>query len=296
MKTKINDYDWERVQQYYNQYCSQKRTMKYFSICRTVFQKAKKLKKIICDKRPKHTETTKKKISRKRKNYLKNKNHPWRRRTKFYSPPCELFKQFLRQNNINFCQQYMNHKEWKRNFAIDIAFPNEKIGIEINGNQHYQSNGQLKKYYQERHDILEGFGWKIFEIPYLMVWNEDFKSDILKQIKQHVNIGFDYSEYIKQKLQQKENRYICVRCGAKKKTKESKMCPKCACICSGFLHRKAKRPPKEVLEKEIQENSFLALGRKYGVSDNAIRKWCKNYNMDYKKIKQSYNKDIGFSS
>jgi very-short-patch-repair endonuclease len=74
----------------------------------------------------------------------------------------------------------MNPKEWKRNFAIDIAFPNEKIGIEINGNQHYQSNGQLKKYYQERHDILEGFGWKIFEIPYLMVWNEDFKSDILK--------------------------------------------------------------------------------------------------------------------
>ena len=28
--------------------------------------------------------------------YLKNKNHPWRRRAKFYSPPCELFKQFLR--------------------------------------------------------------------------------------------------------------------------------------------------------------------------------------------------------
>ena len=23
----------------------------------------------------------------------------------------------------------MNPKEWKRNFAIDIAFPNEKIGI-----------------------------------------------------------------------------------------------------------------------------------------------------------------------
>jgi hypothetical protein len=74
------------------------------------------------------------------------------------------------------------------------------------------------------------------------------------------------------------------------------MCPKCACICSGFLHRKAKRPSKEVLEKEIQENSFLALGKKYGVSDNAIRKWCKNYNIDYKKTKLSYNKDIGFSS
>lgn len=27
---------------------------------------------------------------------------------------------------------------------------------------------------------------------------------------------------------------------------------------------------------------MLSLGRKYGVSDNAIRKWCKQYGIDYK--------------
>jgi hypothetical protein len=36
---------------------------------------------------------------------------------------------------------------------------------------------------------------------------------------------------------------------------------------------KVERPPYEQLLKEIQETSYLAVGRKYGVSDNAIRKW-----------------------
>jgi hypothetical protein len=37
--------------------------------------------------------------------------------------------------------------------------------------------------------------------------------------------------------------------------------------------RKAERPPYEKLLEEIEETSYLAVGRKYGVSDNAVRKW-----------------------
>lgn len=37
--------------------------------------------------------------------------------------------------------------------------------------------------------------------------------------------------------------------------------------------RKVERPPHEPLLKEIEETSYLAVGRKYGVSDSAIRKW-----------------------
>lgn len=278
MKTKINDYDWKEVQNYYNQCLNQKQTKIHFSISSTVFQKAKKLNKIICNKRPKCNEETKRKISEKRKETLR-KNHPWSKKTKFYSSPCQLFKQFLRENNVNFLQQYMNPNEWKRNFAIDIAFIQEKIGIEINGNQHYERNGQLKQYYQQRHDILEEFGWKIIQVPYLMVWNDDFRNNILKEIKDQVNINYDYSEYVKQKLQQKENRYICIKCGQKKKTKESKMCSECASLFNGTNRRKVERPSKEQLQKQISENSFVSLGKKYGVSDNAIRKWCKFYGL-----------------
>jgi hypothetical protein len=41
--------------------------------------------------------------------------------------------------------------------------------------------------------------------------------------------------------------------------------------------RKATRPEKEVLMKQINELGFCATGRIYNVSDNAIRKWVKSY-------------------
>ena len=39
--------------------------------------------------------------------------------------------------------------------------------------------------------------------------------------------------------------------------------------------RKAERPPIEQLKKEVEELGYCAVGRKYNVSDNAIRKWIK---------------------
>jgi len=41
--------------------------------------------------------------------------------------------------------------------------------------------------------------------------------------------------------------------------------------------RKVARPPYEQLLEEIATTSYLAVGRKYGVSDNAIRKWVRHY-------------------
>jgi hypothetical protein len=42
--------------------------------------------------------------------------------------------------------------------------------------------------------------------------------------------------------------------------------------------RKVTRPPLETLLKEIKETSYLAVGKKYGVTDNSVRKWIKHYN------------------
>jgi hypothetical protein len=41
--------------------------------------------------------------------------------------------------------------------------------------------------------------------------------------------------------------------------------------------RTVERPPYEQLLAEIEASSFLAVGRRYGVSDNAIRKWVRTY-------------------
>lgn len=63
------------------------------------------------------------------------------------------------------------------------------------------------------------------------------------------------------------SKYYC-KCGEKKNVESSN------CIrCSNKKRRKVKRPPYEQLLKEVQDSSYVAMGKKYGVSDNAIRKW-----------------------
>lgn len=44
--------------------------------------------------------------------------------------------------------------------------------------------------------------------------------------------------------------------------------------------RKAERPPYEQLMREIAETGYEAVGRRYGVSGNAIRKWIRAYERD----------------
>ena len=41
--------------------------------------------------------------------------------------------------------------------------------------------------------------------------------------------------------------------------------------------RKVERPPYDVLVRELAATSYLAVGRKFGVSDNAVRKWVRWY-------------------
>lgn len=42
-------------------------------------------------------------------------------------------------------------------------------------------------------------------------------------------------------------------------------------------YRKVEHPPYEQLLEEIEATSYVAVGRKYGVSDNAVRKWVRFY-------------------
>lgn len=63
---------------------------------------------------------------------------------------------------------------------------------------------------------------------------------------------------------------FCPDCG-KKITRTSARCT----ICSFKYKRKVNRPSKESLLKEKETMNFCEMGRKYGVSDNTIRKWLK---------------------
>lgn len=52
--------------------------------------------------------------------------------------------------------------------------------------------------------------------------------------------------------------------------------------CSHKLLRRAERPDKETLQNLITTKPFVQIGKMYGVSDNAVRKWCKAYDLPYK--------------
>jgi hypothetical protein len=51
----------------------------------------------------------------------------------------------------------------------------------------------------------------------------------------------------------------------------------CSVECAHKIRRKVSRPNKTDLESLIKTNSFVAIGKMFGVSDNAVRKWAKTY-------------------
>lgn len=53
--------------------------------------------------------------------------------------------------------------------------------------------------------------------------------------------------------------------------------------CSYLQKRKTERPSREVLKELIRNNTFVSIGKQFGVSDNAIKKWCISVNLPSKK-------------
>ena len=69
---------------------------------------------------------------------------------------------------------------------------------------------------------------------------------------------------------------VCEICNIEFETKNSTS-KYCSQKCSHINQRRSDRPTKEELKKLIDENSWLALGRMFSVSDNAVRKWARTY-------------------
>ena len=68
---------------------------------------------------------------------------------------------------------------------------------------------------------------------------------------------------------------ICPSCGIRFTKKKSKQ-KYCSLRCSQNAQRKvALRPSNEVVRVLLKENTYVEVGRMFGVSDNTIRKWLK---------------------
>lgn len=104
----------------------------------------------------------------------------------------------------------------------------------------------------------------------------------------HSNLeDFDLeSSYDDKKAQEITNRITQLR------QHQVKYCPNCGKIitskatycqdCAMIQKRVAERPDRDTLKNLIRTTSFLQIGKKYNVSDNAVRKWCIAYNLPSK--------------
>ena len=53
----------------------------------------------------------------------------------------------------------------------------------------------------------------------------------------------------------------------------------CSSTCAHRATRRVNRPSKDELAEDIRNLSWIAIGKKYGVSDNAVRKWARKYDL-----------------
>lgn len=86
--------------------------------------------------------------------------------------------------------------------------------------------------------------------------------------------GRNSRQYTSEKDRQYSKNNMCLDCG-RKIINQATRCEEC-----GQKHRrKVARPTKEELQIMIDSMSWCAIGRKYGVSDNAIRRWARSYEL-----------------
>lgn len=197
-----------------------------------------------------HSEDMKHYLSEKRKEYLAAhpNEHVWKRNTKFISIPCNDLKEFLRSNNYSFIEEASIIPN--RNFAVDICFPDKMIVVEVNGNQHYDTTTmELSSYYQERHDIIESFGWTVIEVPYNKAYSDEFRNSLCRLLD---GVSVDISTF--------NYKYECVNIHEKAAIKRKEHNDKLeAASKNGTLDKNGKLSRNKISTDELNRRKELIL-------------------------------------
>lgn len=114
---------------------------------------------------------------------------------------------------------------------------------------------------------------------------EDYNIEKILNIK--LKSWIDLKEETRKSKPPKVNikKYKCIDCGELVQVENSR----CASCYRMMKSKNSSKPPREVLKEKIKTTPFTQIGREYNVTDNAIRKWCKSYDLpsktsDIKKI------------
>ena len=111
--------------------------------------------------------------------------------------------------------------------------------------------------------------------------NHDDRLENLRWVCPNCNQQLDTTGSKKMKLPEfrkptKQSLVYCCDCGTKI-TKGALRCKSCQAKLQSSLHK----PLRDMLKQMIRNQSFVAIGKQYGVSDNTIKKWCKAYDLPW---------------
>lgn len=293
----IDNINWDEIQKKYDsEKISERKICMLYGISSSLIHRAKKkglfktrdkseLLKIIIEsaKKRKLSQETKDKISKSRKEYLKNNpdkvpyllNH-----SSNESYPEKYFRELFINENIK-----VEKKIRVGLYELDFSIPNKKIDIEIDGSQHYLDKKIIESDIR-RTKFLEENGWDVIRIDWSSYQKMSFeeKSRYILDIKNYINNLLNKKPTTKNFLVKNECECSELKSNKKRYVKKSN-CVKCGNICTNnrcdrcyrLESRKVERPSYEQLLEEISQLGYCGTGRKYGVSDNAIRKWIKRY-------------------
>lgn len=240
--------------------------------------------KVAHEKHPerfKHTEESKAKMREKRLKYLKEhpENTAWRLSNESY--PEKVFKNYLKDRGYD--QKYLIIQEYSMfPYFIDFAFVDIKLAIEIDGSQHLLPERMEKDKLKDQ--LLVDNGWKVVRFTENLVKSDWNKIDeVLSSVIQSKEIKVENHGIFtaKQIYDEKTGIYKAVSKTSKKVERDE----------NGYSEkqkqqyynqRKIKeRPSAEELKLMLDSGMTIkGIGNKYGISDSAIRKWFKSYNID----------------
>lgn len=103
--------------------------------------------------------------------------------------------------------------------------------------------------------------------------NNDDRLENLRWVCPNCNIQLDTTNG-KNKKRSEKKKYFCIDCGKEVSSKQVKRCNSCE-----KNNRKQSKVTREELKVLIRTTPFTKIGEKFGVSDNAIRKWCISFNL-----------------